>query len=114
MRVIIITLAVLPQPSVADTVIVAFELSIVPTVVVNCEAGVQLSLMLVAASAAASAAACVAYRGKTVPWIRTGGVVSLTVIVCAKLVLLPELSVAVQVRVIMLLHEEPGLLSAWM
>src|ERR1039457_3169896 len=43
----------------------------------------------------------------------TGGVVSLTVIVCAKLVVLPELSAAIQSRVIILLHETLGLLSLW-
>jgi hypothetical protein len=39
-----------------------------------------------------------------------GGVVSLTVIVCVQVALLPEVSVAVQVRVITLLQLDPGLL----
>ena len=42
-----------------------------------------------------------------------GGVVSLTVIVCVKFVLLPQVSAADQVRLMMLLHELPGLLCVW-
>ena len=74
----------LPQPSIAVTVIVAFELPRVVTFAVNCPACVQLSLMPVAASAAASAAAWVGYQGEIVPLLRTRGVLLMTVIVCAK------------------------------
>jgi len=40
----------------------------------------------------------------------TGGVVSLTVIVCVHVAVFPEVSLALQVRVMTLLQLEPGLL----
>src|SRR5438093_12452104 len=43
-------------------------------------------------------------------WVMTGAVVSLTVISWVAVAVLPQLSVAVQVRVIRLLQSEPGLL----
>ena len=43
--------------------------------------------------------------------LSTGAVVSLTVIFCVYSALLPQASVAVQVRVMLLLQLEPGLLS---
>jgi hypothetical protein len=45
--------------------------------------------------------------------VMLGGVGSVTVIVWLQLAVLLELSLAVHVRVILLLHELPGLLSVW-
>jgi len=43
-----------------------------------------------------------------VPFTSVGFVVSFTVIVCVAVVVFPQVSVAVHVRVITLLQEEPG------
>jgi hypothetical protein len=60
----------------------------------------QSSVAVVAAIAAASAAACDEKQAAMVPAVTVGPCVSCTVMVCAQLVLFPQLSAAVQVRVI--------------